>query len=532
MKTKPVLFFAASLFSRILFCQTFPDYKERSFIDFSDSLLLNSRLGEIQEAATEGSIDPHEYIAGPGDKIFISISGVEEISFTLTVNQEGILYIPKVGAVDLKDKILAEAKEKIEKTINRYYKNVGVFISLVGFRNIRVSLVGNVKKPSSFTLPGNSRLLDLITASSGLSETANFRNINIKDRSGKEGSFDLIKFFRFGDRSQNPLLKEGNIVLVDKVDKIVSISGQVKFPGAYEFVDGESVFDLIKISGGILARAREDSIEVVRFEANGKDQKSMYYSLGQLEQEQVKLRFGDLVLIRELPDYFIDKSVKIEGYVKYPGYYKIVEDKTTLSQIVKEAGGFRENASLTEASLVRSKGISGEDPEFERLKIIPRENMTEDEYDYFKAKSRQHIGKVVVDFNELFVNTNISEDVTLKREDVITVPEAKNYIILLGQVVNPGNIIFKEGLSVDDYIQLAGGFGWRAVESEVRVIKAKTKEWVYADEVSSLEPGDTIWIPEETPGPKFWEVFTDILTVLGQLAAVVAATAAVIIATR
>jgi protein involved in polysaccharide export with SLBB domain len=258
----------------------------------------------------------------------------------------------------------------------------------------------------------------------------------------------------------------------------------------------------------------------------------MYYSLGQLEQEQVKLYFGDLVLIRELPDYFIDKSVKIEGYVKYPGYYKIVEDKTTLSQIIKEAGGFRENASLTEASLVRSKGISGEDPEFERLKIIPRENMTEDEYDYFKAKSRQHIGKVVVDFNELFVNSNISEDVTLKREDVITVPEAKNYIILLGQVVNPGNIIYKEGLSVDDYIQLAGGFGWRAVESEVRVIKAKTKEWVYADEVGSLEPGDTIWIPEETPGPKFWEVFTDILTVLGQLAAVVAATAAVIIATR
>jgi hypothetical protein len=97
MKIKLILFFA-SLFSGVLSCQTFPDYKERSFIDFSDSLLLNSRLGEIQEAATEGSIDPQEYITGPGDKIFISISGVEEISFTLSVNQEGILYIPKVGA--------------------------------------------------------------------------------------------------------------------------------------------------------------------------------------------------------------------------------------------------------------------------------------------------------------------------------------------------------------------------------------------------------------------------------------------------
>jgi len=158
--------------------------------------------------------------------------------------------------------------------------------------------------------------------------------------------------------------------------------------------------------------------------------------------------------------------------------------------------------------------------------------MTDDEYDYFKAKSRQHIGKVVVDFEELFLHNNLLEDVTLKRGDVITVPEAKNYIILLGQVVNPGNIIYKEGLTVDDYIQLAGGFGWRAVEGEVRVIKAKTKEWVYADDVDSLEPGDTIWIPEETPGPKFWVVFTNVLTILGQVAAVVAATVAVIIATR
>lgn len=515
-----------------LSAQIIPDYKERSFAGFSDSLLFNEQLRGIKMDATEGSIDPAEYIVGPGDKLFISITGVEEISFTLAVNQEGVLYIPKVGGVDLKDQTLAAAKKDIENFINKYYRNVDVFISLVDFRNIKVSLAGNVKKPSSYTLPGNSRLLDLISVSAGLDKTANFRNISIKSRNGKESLYDLLKFFRFGERLQNPLLREGDIILIDKVDKTVSINGQVKFPGAYEFVQGETLYDLINIAGGTLSRAREDSIEIVRFEPNGKDQRSIYYPLEQLEKEKIPLNFGDLVLVRELPDYFIDKAVKIEGYVKYPGYYKIVEDKTMLSEIIREAGGFRENASLTEASLVRAKGISGEDPEFERLKIIPRENMTEDEYDYFKAKSRQHIGKVVVDFYELFVKNNAEEDVTLKREDIINVPEARNYIILLGQVVNPGNIIYKEGLTVEDYIQLAGGFGWRAVEGDVRVIKAKTKEWIDADDVDSLEPGDTIWVPEEIPGPKFWDVFTTTLAILGQVAAVVAATVAVIVATR
>ena len=158
--------------------------------------------------------------------------------------------------------------------------------------------------------------------------------------------------------------------------------------------------------------------------------------------------------------------------------------------------------------------------------------MTDDEYDYLKAKSRQRHGKVVVDFNALFNLNQLSEDVVLRSEDQITIPEKKNYITLIGQVVTPGNIIFEPKLTVEDYIQLAGGFSWRAVEGDVRIIKVNTGEWVDADDIEKLEPGDTIWILEEPPGPKFWDVFTTSLAILGQVAAIVAASVAVIIATR
>ncbi len=187
---------------------------------------------------------------------------------------------------------------------------------------------------------------------------------------------------------------------------------------------------------------------------------------------------------------------------------------------------------LKEASLTRSIGVTQYDPEFERLKQIPRADMTDDEYDYLKAKSRERVGRVVIDFERLFNNNDLSENVVLKRGDIIDVPEAKNYVTLLGQVVNPGKIVYKHNLTYEDYIQLAGGFGWRALEGEVRVIKANTGEWIDADDVDSLEPGDTIWIPEDPPGPKFWVVFTTVLQVAGQIAAVIAATVAVIIASR
>jgi polysaccharide export outer membrane protein len=158
--------------------------------------------------------------------------------------------------------------------------------------------------------------------------------------------------------------------------------------------------------------------------------------------------------------------------------------------------------------------------------------MTDDEYDYLKAKSRQRYGKVVVDFNSLFKDGNLNEDITLKRKDVINIPEKKNYISIIGQVVNPGNIIYASNLKVNDYIQLAGGFSWRAIEGDVRVIKVNTGEWVDADDVEFLDPGDTIWVLEDPPGPKFWDVFLTSLTVVAQLAAIVAASVAVIVATR
>jgi protein involved in polysaccharide export with SLBB domain len=137
-----------------------------------------------------------------------------------------------------------------------------------------------------------------------------------------------------------------------------------------------------------------------------------------------------------------------------------------------------------------------------------------------------------VDFVRLFDDHDMSENIVMRKSDVILIPEKKDYIIMLGQLVNPGKVIYDSTLSVNDYIKLAGGFGWRAENNDVRVIKAKTGEWIEADEVEQLKPGDTIWVPEEPPSPEFWVVFTDVLTILAQLAAIVAASAAVIVATR
>jgi len=524
-----IIFALVFISSFYTIAQDLPDYPERTFQKQLDSPSTTATFYSTD--ATEGSIDPDEYYVGPGDKIFISISGVKEFIYNLSINQEGWIYIPQVGGIDLNNLTMTQARTKLENSINQYYKDVNIFISLVDFRKIRVSLIGDVVEPSNFVLTANSRLMDLFSISAGLNKTANIRNIKIISKNDSVKFYDLLSFLRFGNFAGNPLLREGNVVLVDRVDETVTISGLVKYPGIYEYVENESVYDLIQLAGGFLSKAKKDTIEIVRFYDNGSRQESNFYTLDYITYNGLLLQNKDHVIIREIPEYYIEYFVKISGFVKYPGFYKIVKDKTTLKDIIEQAGGFLEEASLTEATLTRTIEEKT-DREYERLKLINPADMSEDEYDYFKARSRERSGRVVVDFVKLFIENDSKENVILRRGDIIKVPEKKNYINMLGQVVNPGNIIFNPAFTVDDYITLAGGFGWRAQEGEVRVIRAKTGEWIYADEVEKLDPGDAIWVPEEPPSSNFWEVFNTTLQVLGQVAAIVAATAAIIIATR
>ena len=535
LKTYKKLFYALFILSSFAFeinSQIIPDYPERAIVENLDSLKALASPDFFSVTATEGILNPEEFRVGPGDKIFISITGITEIVHTIMINQEGWLYVPKLGGINLQNLTLAEARQKITSEINKYYKNVTIFISLVDLRKIKVALTGDVIKPAGYVISANSRLLDLITNSTGLSKTANYRNIKIISKNGEERSFDFLSFLRFGDYQQNPMLMEGDVVIVDRVDEFVKISGEVKFPAVYEFKENETANELINLAGGFLSTARLDTLEVVTFTDDGKKQESKFYSSTDLIENKVYLKNKDHVIVRQVPEYLIENYVLVTGFVKYPGWYKIIKDQSTIKDIIAMAGSFREEASLVEATLTRTVQSDEKDPEFERLRLIEPNDMTEDEYDYFKAKSRQTSGRVVVNFVDLFEKNDLKENIILKRGDVINIPEQKNYIIMLGQFLNPGKIIYDPNLTVNDYIQLAGGFGWRALEDEVRVIKAKTGEWIEADDVESLEPGDTIWVPEDPPGPKFWEVFMDALTVLAQTAAIVAAVAAIIIATR
>ena len=149
------------LFSGLQIAQTNPDYKERQFQNYRDSLKI-SRTADIGEA----TIDPDQYKVGPGENIFISISGIEETNFNLFINIENYLFIPKVGGINLKGLTLTQAKEKIKSTLEKYYRNVEIFISLANLKKIKVFILGDIERPVLAVVESNTKLFDLLLDSS------------------------------------------------------------------------------------------------------------------------------------------------------------------------------------------------------------------------------------------------------------------------------------------------------------------------------------------------------------------------------
>ena len=135
-------------------------------------------------------------------------------------------------------------------------------------------------------------------------------------------------------------------------------------------------------------------------------------------------------------------------YCCFHCFYTVEFGKTRLSDVVRAAGGFTEDASLSEAFIVRRMYEKIIDPEFERLSEMNVESMSKVEREYYKIRSRERKGNVAVDFVALFVHGDSTQDILLRDDDYIEIPMKSNIVTVIGQVRKPGAIAFKQDQNV------------------------------------------------------------------------------------
>lgn len=506
--------------------------------------------------ALEHAVQSSEYRLGPGDRLAINLWGESPLSFDLRVTLQGTLVIPQVDEVDVNGLTLDEARTRIGEHLSRRFRNQQFTVTLLQLRRFQVHVTGQVAHPGAVLATALDRVLDVIARAGGPLEDSGLRRVEILHRDGSVRSADVFRYIRTGDIHHNPHLQDGDVIRVPFRGSQVYLYGAVHSPGPYEYLETDSLGELLDLSGGLTDDARADSVEITRF-TDPTETRRFFVSLaasgagvpdtarsdtgqagaggsspGESDAGQpgaampgtgmtaggraLPLRAGDQIFVRRQGNWFRRQLVDVHGEVQYPGSFAIIEGETRLSEIIRRAGGFTEDAFLPEATIIRRQTIPLQDKEYERLKGLPPSEMTQDEYDYFKMKSREEKGLMVVDFTRLFRKGDKSQDIALMAGDLIDVPPRKNFVSVLGQVAFPGNVIHQPGLGVQQYIQRVGGYSDRADKGDVRVIRVATGEWVQADRAGLLEPGDTIWVPEKADRD-YWNIFKESLTVVTQV---------------
>lgn len=505
--------------------EAFPDLNPRT-----DNLPGRTSMAEPRPAM-ESVLNPSHYRVGPSDVFAINFWTSPPLTYTLTVTPEGSLVIPLVDEVKVAGLTLEEAKGRILEQIQRKYLKANVSITLVSPRSVVVTVVGNVLNPGSFTLPAYARVDKAIQEANKIQReetndqlemvlaSMSRRNIQVTHSDGTSSAVDVTKYIATREDRWNPYLREGDLVVVPRNDyerNVFGVYGQVRVPGRYEFVQGDSLSDAIRIAHGFLPMAVLDSVEFTRMRPDGGKLAARYFDGRAVAAGTVNIALepGDRIIVRQKRDERGDYRVTLVGEFKFPGIYPITKNDTRLSEIIRQAGGLTTQASLGRAELIR-RTVQPSELALEKLESLRGGVLPEDSsYYYLETNLRIQKEIVNVDFKALLESGDSTQNVLLQNEDYIHVPAIRRTIYVFGQVVSPGNVAFMPGRDVDYYIAQAGGITDRGREGDLRIVKARTRQWLSPDE-TVIEEGDYIWVPKDPE-----HSFAYYMTIASQSAAV------------
>jgi protein involved in polysaccharide export with SLBB domain len=358
-------------------------------------------------------------------------------------------------------------------------------------------------------------------------ERASMRNIVLMRKNGDTVRVDIPKFYATGDDGCNPFLVDGDVVLVPQRQlsrNSVGVYGAVNAPGQYEWVEGDGVLSLIQIAQGAMKGSDVEHVAIQRVNDQGEKAGELQINLLNIQKgslPDVPLQRGDRIVVPLVPDNRGVYSVTVAGQVRKPGLYPILRGSTKLSQVLEQVGGFKDDALLSGAFILRRED-QGQDlfgPQISYLRNIRSQQLTISDSAYFYMDMRTSRRPVVIDFVKLIQNRDSTQDVILRDEDIIYVPANNQTVLVHGQVQKPGYVPFVPGMRYKYYIEKVGGYSELAVSGDAKVIKRATLEWLDPSD-TVIEPGDQIWVPKEyIPDPRqTLQVTRDIIALAASIA--------------
>lgn len=371
-----------------------------------------------------------------------------------------------------------------------------------------VEIEGSVNRPGKYAIGNEIRTVkDLIEIAQGPTEEAYLKRVLLyrekPDLTQTMEAIDLEGLLA-GRLKDIPLRKNDKLFIPSIIgledELTVSISGEIRNPGAYSFAENLSLKDIILRAGGLTEAASTQKIDIYRRIKNPDALKSGEFTAEQFSfsmrdgldftgGEEFKLEPYDQIVVRRSPDYEVQQIVTIRGEVQFRGSYAKIHDNETLSSFVKRTGGFTDDAYVKGARL--SRRLTDEEIQRAKDALKSKAKIQEDEaFIDGLDLSRQYVG---IDLEKAIKNPGSNHDLVLRDGDILTVPTYNGTVKISGGVLHPNTVAYNKRMNMMSYIRQAGGFSRLAMRTKPYVVymngKVATGRW------AKIEPGCEIVVP-------------------------------------
>lgn len=418
-----------------------------------------------------------------------------------------------------------------------------------------VGLAGEVQSPGIYELNGATRVKDLLYIAGGL-KAQTFRGrvqfYRIYEHSyagASEGSLDEI---------ENDELRDGDILRMYPIYNFAAtatVNGQVMRGGTFVIVPGHTrVSDLVNRAGGLTVTA-SDQAELVRVTPSLEGPVNERFPInivqamqGDMDQN-LTLQQGDTLTVLVIPSWKSQIRVGIAGEVLRPGVYSMF-DGDRLSDLIERAGGFTPKAFLRGAIFTRQSvaaeqrkalGEMADNMERELLESLQNTSGSSASASSFNQEYQRRrqlinnlrhldiMGRVITKVDTPANIKGTQYDYALQNGDYLRIPETPLTVNVMGAVYSSSSQLYNPNMSINAYINAAGGAIKSAHKRMVYLLKSdgttirltrstamlSSKQWTAPRGFTAkVEPGDTIVVPVKYSDRQSLENFKDAIDVI------------------
>jgi polysaccharide biosynthesis/export protein len=257
-----------------------------------------------------------DYVIGPGDEILVRAWGQIDLSAKLMVERDGAIFLPRVGTLSVAGLKYEQLPDYLRTAVGRVFRNFDLTVSLGQLRSIQVFVVGQARRPGSYTVSSLCTLVNALFASGGPSESGSMRRIQLKRDDQVIVEFDFYDLLLAGNKSKDARLLPGDVIYIPPTGPSIAMAGSVNAPGIYELRGNASLAAAIEMAGGLTATADGRKAVVERIDRHEvRTVEEFPLNASGLERT---LQDGDVVRIFSLSPRF-QNAVTLRGNVAHPG---------------------------------------------------------------------------------------------------------------------------------------------------------------------------------------------------------------------